>query len=81
MGFAVIENSVGCVRVFADVRRASRGRPPPLEGRTRPLASGWRDRDGIRNVTATVTREVLMMGGGGGGLYMRDVDALQDRCR
>ena len=83
-GFAVIENSLWealprFLRTFdASLARAGR---PPLDAAATPIRfATWMggDRDGNPNVTATVTREVLMLARWmAADLYLRDVDALQ----
>ncbi len=82
-GFAVIENSLWdalprFLRVF-DAALAKSGRAPLKAGATPISFATWMggDRDGNPNVTAVVTREVLMLARWmAADLYLRDVDAL-----
>ena len=83
-GFAVIEHSLWealprFLRQF-DASLARSGRPPLGATATPIRFATWMggDRDGNPNVTATVTREVLMLARWmAADLYLRDVDALQ----
>lgn len=83
-GFAVVENSLwdalpACLRDIDDAL-ARRNLPPlPIDVAPVHIAS-WMggDRDGNPNVTAAVTREVLMLARWmAADLYLRDVEALQ----
>ena len=82
-GFAVIEHSLWSalptfLRQLDDDVRAATG--APLAPRTSPVRiASWMggDRDGNPNVTAQVTREVLLLGRWmAADLYLRDVEAL-----
>ncbi len=83
-GFAVIEQSLWealprFLRQF-DASLAQSGRPALSPSATPIRFATWMggDRDGNPNVTATVTREVLMLARWmAADLYLRDVDALQ----
>lgn len=82
-GFAAIEHSLwqalpNVLRQTDAALRASTGRPLPLEAAPIRFAS-WMggDRDGNPNVTAPVSREVLLLARAmAADLYLRDVEAL-----
>ncbi len=83
-GFAVVENSLwdavpACLRDIDDA--LARRNLPPLPTNVAPVhIASWMggDRQGNPNVTAAVTREVLMLARWmAADLYLRDVEALQ----